>query len=370
MKNEMKKIAFIIIAFIVFCMLLTIFSKGQTTSQTFKVPKTYQADSIVVTKTISNPVIIYPDTAAIVALKCGVVITPPPPPTVTAMFYIDKWLSRLGVTAEEDKTIAYAIQTGYNVLSIYSLGTVFADPLLTIKQRAFNKKAHVKFLKLEAEISGSPSSVAQLLTYNSLCADPSERFDFACAEWEPWNQIDLVAAAIKDTTQLKSQKIALAPTAIPGTEYWGWLKKFSSKFQEVLMKNTSYLPLHYYQGIPSISYHSSETDSLNTIAKRNGFVYDIKPIFSWESVFSNTELGRQGSPRKIYDNWKVGFDAKHYSNLVSTGYYGFAQSHQETIIPYKAPTSFLRSIFTKKYIQDGFINETSPEHLLMSIPPN
>lgn len=358
---------------ILLIMMISLSSFSQTSTTTYKVKRTslltYDADSIATITILWDTVAA--DTAAILAKYCGV---KPPVDSLTATMYVDKWLSRLGIASEEDKTIAYAIQTEHNCLGMYSQSSVIGDPLLEIKQRAFNKKVHKAGLKLECEVSGSPASIASFLKFNRDCADPLERFDFVNAEWEPWNQPDLVAAAIKDTTQLKAQKIALLPTNTLGAEYWGWLKKFSSKFQQVLMQNIDYLPLHYYQSTPSISYHASELDSLNAIAKRLStsslkVVWDIKPIFSYETVFSDDEIKRLGSTRKLYSNWKLQFASKNYSNLKSTGYYSFAQSHLEACLPYKPKVGLLRSIFPKKYIQDSFINSTSEEHLKMSIPP-
>lgn len=353
-------------------MMISLSAIGQTSTTSYKVKRsavlTYDADSIatITVKRDTVRITIPADTNAILAKYCGVTT---PVDSLSATLYVDKWLSRLGVAAEEDKTIAYGLQTEHTILGMYNQNDVWGNSVREIQQRAFNKKAHKAGLKIECELSGSPASIASFLKFNSDCTDPLERYDFVNSEWEPWNQTDLVAAAIKDTTQLKVQNNLLDPTNTSGAEYWGWLKKFSSKFQQVLMQNIDYLPLHYYQGVPSISYHGTELDSLNAIAKRLNVIWDIKPIFSYETVFSDDEIKRVGSTRKLYGNWKVQFVAKKYSNLKSTGYYSFAQSHLEACIPYKPKTSLLRSIFPKRYIQDSFINSTSEEHLKLSVPP-
>ena len=69
----MKKTNNILTFFAAILVMLTIYisAQGQTTTQVFKVKRSYDADSIATTtiKPVHDTVIIYPDTAAILALK-------------------------------------------------------------------------------------------------------------------------------------------------------------------------------------------------------------------------------------------------------------------------------------------------------------
>ena len=87
----MKKVNNLLTAFAVVLILLTcLFASGQTTTQVFKVNRTIQVDSIVVTitKTVKDTVIIYPDTAAILALKCSTNVQPPVTTTLQSMYIV------------------------------------------------------------------------------------------------------------------------------------------------------------------------------------------------------------------------------------------------------------------------------------------
>lgn len=90
---------------------------GQTTTQKFTVDRIYKADSIIVTNTkaVHDTVIIYPDTAAILALKCSTVVQPP---AVTILQSIYVVLD--DVISDMTGNISYWKSQGVNEVNLYA----------------------------------------------------------------------------------------------------------------------------------------------------------------------------------------------------------------------------------------------------------
>jgi len=103
------------IVFYIILICLTLSSGAQTTTQVFKINRTIQVDSIVVTtiKTVKDTIIIYPDTAAILALKC--LTMPQPIKKVQSVYVVLD-----DVIADMDGNISYWKIQGANEVNLYA----------------------------------------------------------------------------------------------------------------------------------------------------------------------------------------------------------------------------------------------------------
>jgi hypothetical protein len=293
---------------------------------------------------------------------------PIPAPETYACLYIDKLSSRLGNAAEEEKLINYTIQTGFNAWAEYTLSSIVGNETKEAQLRSLHTRARAKGVKyIESVSSGSPSSVSDRIAFNSRCTKPEEKFDVMNIEYESWNQTDLMAASVINTSRLLYQSEEAKMAGLKAVQYWGWLKKqpfIQTPFITGLIESTDWLPHHYYQTSPSASYHAQELDSLNAISKRLGIIYKYRPIFSAEPEFSQSLL-KQITAYQLFLNWKKTFDSKNYSNLKCDGFYMFDFSYLEQAIPYKNSAS-MTTARRLSMLSDTFINQTTPEHIKMS----
>lgn len=168
------------IVFYIILICTALSSGAQTTTTTYKVKRTYDVDSIVVTNTITNTVTIYPDTAAILALKCSTVVQPP---TISAKLQ-SIYVVLDDVISDIDGWISYWSLCKVNETNLYArsyVTTASKRPKLS----DVIAKLHAKGIKVNIDYrltSELPSWDAYFTTYTN----PINRPDGMVTEREPY----------------------------------------------------------------------------------------------------------------------------------------------------------------------------------------
>lgn len=296
---------------------------GQTTTviQKFQLDKTYKADSIATT--ITNNVIkrdtLFPDTAAILALKCSTAVQPPVVTMERHAMYIDNTSARLGTA---DIPTIYLLMEVDSFNTFYCYNSALSGSKMSL-QAEFNRQVHLRGGKV-GDVSAS--SFTSTLNFNKAQTDPLCRFDIlvfesCCPEF--WNESStalMTTHFIKDSTNVVAANKLIGQYGITEVIYYaGHLKSpLQSRFPTMLVNQTSQVELHMYTTDYNKEYVTYRVDSLNNIALRNKTVKSYTEIHSYEDVFFGRQL-KTTNIHVIRAKRRALFNAHNYKGLKYDG---------------------------------------------------
>jgi len=163
---------------------------GQTTTQYFKVDKTatvtYKGDSIIITNTVFKRDTLFPDTAAILALKCSTVVQPQGKVLLRVLYVGSEFATLFKNSSQALALKKYLKDYKYNGVSYYGLSQISDSDWGIL--RAFNEDLVTNYgiILIEATAS-SLNGFKERARFNSLCTNPKQKFTRFNKESEYWN---------------------------------------------------------------------------------------------------------------------------------------------------------------------------------------
>lgn len=343
---------------------------GQTTTQTFKVNKTIQVDSIVTTK---NTNVIIHDTISVIKLIHDTIKihdtvyitikdTIHPIDTVIALkdtinrgMYISGLKSIAGVKTSEDALIVSLNKYKTNTIYWYSIDGA-NDASVTNLFKRLRKETKVN--DIGATASSASTFINTRLKWNSQHVDSADYNSFNY-ELEPWNSTNKATAWITNASYLQQTKAALVNLPIKLTDYFGWWNDPSMiNVPDTLAKYLDFCLIHDYRVKPDFAYMKTRCDNLNNAYKKINKIGKIRPIGSAEPGFLGPWLSQGHTLDEWYNTIYKDFIAQNYSNLIMDGYVFF------TLDYVTANNTLPNARSIKPIILDPkFINETTKGHL-------
>lgn len=371
----MKKTNNILAAFATILILLTFYfiSQGQTTTtQVFKVKRSYDADSIATTiiKPVHDTVIIYPDTAAILALKCSTVVQPQGKVLLRVLYVGSEFATIFKTPAQASALKKYLKDYKYNGVSYYGLGNISSSEWPTL--RAFNEDLRTNYgiILIEATASTSASFQGARSQFNASCTNTKQKFDRFNMEREYWNadpngdgnhsDAEVLAEWKLDSVELIKSYSAAKAAGTSFTWYHGWPLKSQTPIH--LVKSQDVLMYHDYTLTPSTSYVNTRLTMANDAQK----IIDLakkKPVIILASA--ETAFMRDWLKTHTIDELIAIFEpfVNSFSNLKFAGIQMFMYS--EVIKSQPAKTT---AAFRMVGVPNDTINTTAPSHIDTSIP--
>ena len=370
----MKKTNNILAASATILILLTFYfnSQGQTTTQVFKVNRTIQIDSIATTtiKPVHDTIIIYPDTAAILALKCSTVVQPQGKVLLRVLYVGSEFATIFKTPAQASALKKYLKDYKYNGVSYYGLGNISSSEWPTL--RAFNEDLRTNYgiILIEATASTSSSFQGARSQFNLSCTNDKQKFDRFNMEREYWNadpngdgnhsDAEVLAEWKLDSVELIKSYSAAKAAGTSFTWYHGWPLKSQTPIH--LVKTQDVLMYHDYTLTPSTSYLNTRLTMANSAQKI------IDPTKKKETIIllsAETAFMRDWLKTHSIDELITIFEpfVNSFSNLKFAGIQMFMYS--EVIKSQPAKTT---ATFRMVGVPNDTINTTAPSHIDTSIP--
>lgn len=244
---------------------------------------------------------VFPDTAAILRLKCNV--TPPPPPVtgkLDRVLYIGstEFLAALNGGAPAQEMKWYLQDYGFNGVSYYGLGSTSSSDWPKI--RALNKDLRMSYgIKIIEATGSSLSSLQTRIAFNTSCTDPREKFDIYNNEDEYWNadpngdgvhsDAEILSAWKTDSASMIPMRAAADQAGIGNEWYHGWPIKFVLPLH-MLRKLTKIMYHVYNPGAPNVNYGDWRWKDAETGAQQLGLSPGCIALLSSEGAFSGPWL--------------------------------------------------------------------------------
>ncbi len=370
----MKKTNNILAASATILILLTFYfnSQGQTTTQVFKVDRTIKVDSFATTtiKPVHDTIIIYPDTAAILALKCSTVVQPQGKVLLRVLYVGSEFATIFKTPAQASALKKYLKDYKYNGVSYYGLGNISSSEWPTL--RAFNEDLRTNYgiILIEATASTSSSFQGARSQFNLSCTNDKQKFDRFNMEREYWNadpngdkihsDAEVLAAWKADSVELIKSYSAAKAAGTSFTWYHGWPLKSQTPIH--LVKTQDVLMYHDYTLTPSTSYLNTRLTMANSAQKI------IDPTKKKETIIllsAETAFMRDWLKTHSIDELITIFEpfVNSFSNLKFAGIQMFMYS--EVIKSQPAKTT---ATFRMVGVPNDTINTTAPSHIDTSIP--
>jgi len=335
------------------------------------------------------------DTSLILSMYCDTstlppVIVNPPKDTLWRGLYLNGFKNIVGDKLREDALLFDLKRWGFNSVHEYNL----SDILGTSKESAL-AKLHIRMRKesgindIVAARGNSSSCLGAATTFNKNNSDSAD-FDGWNLEFESWNAYPTAtggytfdktksnstsstdasrgAAWNDNKIYLQQMKGGKANGQVDySVQYWGWFKApFEVDAPKAIVELTDYAIVHMYYSSPDFGRSKSRCTDLNTLAKLAGKKIKFRPIFSAEPDFMQAYY-KTHSLDEAYFEWKKGFDAMNYSNLISDGYLVFALDFLRVAQPSNPLTKSIGADgkeLMPDFADPEFENKTTDSHLL------
>lgn len=346
---------------------------GQTTTQYFKVDKTatvtYKGDSIIITNTVFKRDTLFPDTAAILALKCSTVVQPQGKALLRVLYIGSEFATIFKTPAQAAALKKYLKDYKYNGVSYYGLSNISSSDWGTL--RAFNEDLVTNYgiILIEATAS-SLNGFKERARFNSLCTNPKQKFTRFNKESEYWNadtngdkihsDPEVLAAWKLDSVDAAACKALALSIGVEFVWYHGWPLK--SQIPIHLNKVQDLLMYHDYTLVPSTSYINTRLTMSNNAQKAIDITIKKETIIL---VSAETAFMREWLKTHSIDELIAIFEpfVNSFSNLKFAGIQMFMYS--EVIKSQPAKTN---SAFRMLGVPADTIDTTAPSHIETSIP--
>lgn len=347
---------------------------GQTTTQRFTVDRTatvnYKGDSIIITNTVFKRDTLFPDTAAILTLKCSTVVEPPTVKPILRVLYIGSEFATIFKTPAQAAALKkYLKDYKYNGVSYYGLSNISSSDWGIL--RAFNEDLvnNYGIILIEATAS-SLNGFKERARFNSLCTNPKQKFTRFNKESEYWNadtngdkihsDPEVLAAWKLDSIDAAACKALALSIGVEFVWYHGWPLK--SQLPIHLNKVQDLLMYHDYTLVPSTGYVNTRLTMSNNAQKAIDLTVKKETIIL---VSAETAFMRDWLKTHSIDELITIFEpfVNSFSNLKFAGIQMFMYS--EVIKSQPAKTN---SAFRMLGVPADTIDTTAPSHIETSIP--